>query len=60
MNLRQAADPDARIIGWVSRGTTFTILGTGNSPSGALWYEVKTRSGKSGWIYSRWVRPLED
>jgi cell wall-associated NlpC family hydrolase len=60
MNLRLAADPDARIIGWVSRGSTFKVLGTGNSPSGALWYQVKTHSGREGWIYSRWVRQFED
>ena len=60
MNLRATADPDARIIGWVSRGTTFSVLGSGSSPSGALWYEVKTRSGKTGWVYSRWARMLGD
>jgi cell wall-associated NlpC family hydrolase len=58
MNLRNDADPGARITGWVRRGSTFEILGTGNSPSGALWYEVKLRSGKTGWVYSRWVQPL--
>jgi NlpC/P60 family/Bacterial SH3 domain len=59
MNLRAQADPEERIIGWVSRGTTFKILGDGRSPGGALWYNVETRSGKTGWIYSRWVRPLD-
>jgi cell wall-associated NlpC family hydrolase len=60
MNLRQAADPHGRIIGWVSRGSTFAILGTGNSPSGALWYNVKLRNGRTGWVYSRWVTELRD
>ncbi|CAN5554549.1 hypothetical protein BH23CHL7_BH23CHL7_17610 [soil metagenome] len=60
MNLRRDADPTARIVGWVSRGSTFTIVGTGSSPSGALWYEVKLRSGKTGWVYSRWVNPLDN
>lgn len=56
MNLRVSADPNARIVGWVSRGSTFKVLGTGKSPSGALWYEVKLRSGKTGWVYSRWAQ----
>jgi cell wall-associated NlpC family hydrolase len=56
MNLRREADPSGRIVGWVSRGSSFVILGTGNSPSGALWYEVKLRNGKTGWVYSRWAR----
>jgi cell wall-associated NlpC family hydrolase len=60
MNLRLAADPDARVVGWVSRGTTFTVLGSGSSPSGALWFNVKSRSGREGWVYSRWARMLED
>ena len=60
MNLRRSADPSARIVGWVSRGSTFEVLGTGNSPSGALWYEVKLRSGKTGWVYSRWAQTLDN
>jgi cell wall-associated NlpC family hydrolase len=60
MNLRNDADPGARIIGWVRRGSSFEILGTGNSPSGALWYNVKLRSGKTGWVWSRWVQPLDN
>jgi cell wall-associated NlpC family hydrolase len=59
MNLRASADPNARIIGWVRRGSTFSLLGEGNSPSGALWFEVRTRSGQTGWVYARWARPLE-
>jgi cell wall-associated NlpC family hydrolase len=58
MNLRRNPDPDARIIGWVSRGSKFTITGTGTSPSGALWYSIEMRNGKSGWIFSRWVTVL--
>jgi hypothetical protein len=54
-----SADPNARIIGWVRRGSTFSLLGEGNSPSGALWFEVRLRSGQSGWVYARWARPLE-
>jgi hypothetical protein len=58
MNLRVAADPDARIIGWVGRGAYFKIIGTGTSPAGYNWYEVQTRGGKEGWVYSRWVQEL--
>ncbi|HVM29872.1 MAG TPA: NlpC/P60 family protein [Candidatus Limnocylindrales bacterium] len=60
MNLRNNADPNARIIGWVRRGSSFEILATGNSPSGALWYQVKARNGKTGWVWSRWVQPLNN
>ena len=56
--MRLSADPSARIVGWVGRGKTFKILGTGKSPAGYLWYEVKTSGGKQGWIYSYWVREL--
>ena len=58
MNLRVAADPAARIIGWVGRGSYFKIVGSGTSPAGYDWYQVQTRNGKEGWIYSRWVQDL--
>jgi cell wall-associated NlpC family hydrolase len=58
MNMRVSADPSARIVGWVSRGSTFKIIATGKSPAGYLWYQVETVSGKQGWIYSFWVREL--
>lgn len=57
MNLRNGANPSGRIIGWVSRGTRFKILGEANSPAGYLWYEIQTVSGKRGWVWSHWVRP---
>jgi len=59
MNLRAQPGPDEKIIGWVSRGTTFKILGQGNSPGGALWFNVESLSGKTGWVYSRWARSLD-
>ncbi len=55
MNLRLAADPDARIIGWVGRNSSFKVIGEGTSPAGYPWYQVTTLSGKTGWVYSRWV-----
>jgi len=58
MNLRSAADPNARIIGWIGRNGAFKIVGTGKSPAGYDWFQVETRSGKTGWVYARWVRPL--
>ncbi len=58
LNMRIAADPNARIIGWLGRGKTFKIIGSGNSPAGYKWFEVQTVSGKQGWIYSYWVREL--
>jgi hypothetical protein len=58
LNIRASADPDAQIIGWLGRGKTFEILGSGNSPAGYKWFEVQTVSGKQGWIYSYWVREL--
>jgi len=59
MNLRREPGPDEKIIGWVSRGTTFKILASGNSSGGALWYQVESRSGKTGWVWSGWARPLD-
>ena len=58
MNLRVGADPSGRIIGWVSKGTRFKIINEGSSPSGWLWYEIQTVSGKRGWVWSHWVRPV--
>jgi cell wall-associated NlpC family hydrolase len=58
MNLRTAADPHARIIGWVGRNGAFKIIGAGKSPAGYDWFEIQTRSGKTGWVYARWVRQL--
>jgi cell wall-associated NlpC family hydrolase len=58
MNLRTAADPNARIIGWIGRGGTFKIVDRGLSPAGYPWFKVETRSGKAGWVYARWVREL--
>ena len=58
LNMRVSADPNARIIGWLGRGKTFKIIGSGNSPAGYKWFDVETVSGKQGWIYSYWVREL--
>lgn len=59
LNMRSEPNPQARIIGWVTRGTTVTILGTGRSPSGALWLHVQRNNGREGWIWARWVRVVE-
>ena len=56
MNLRVSPDPSGRIIGWIGRGGTFQIVDQGTSPAGYLWYKVQTKSGKEGWVYSRWVQ----
>jgi len=56
MNLRTAPDSTARIIGWIGRGGTFKVVAEGTSPGGYLWYQVQTKSGKEGWVYSRWVK----
>ena len=58
LNIRVSADPNARILGWLGRNRTVKITGQGNSPAGYLWYEVKTTTGKSGWVFSHWVRQL--
>ncbi|CAN5830165.1 hypothetical protein BH24CHL6_BH24CHL6_00840 [soil metagenome] len=60
MNLRLGPGPAERVTGWVRTGSRFTITGSGHSESGALWYSIETRNGKSGWVYSRWVLPLDD
>jgi cell wall-associated NlpC family hydrolase len=58
MNLRESPDPSARIVGWISRGTTFRIVGSGNSASGYRWYKIETTSGRQGWLFGHWVREL--
>jgi cell wall-associated NlpC family hydrolase len=58
LNMRDSADPNGRIVGWVSRGDTFKIVARSNSPSGWLWYQVRLPSGKEGWLFSYWVREL--
>jgi cell wall-associated NlpC family hydrolase len=58
MNLRSSADPSSRIIGWIGRGGTFNVIDQGTSPAGFVWYKVQTKSGKEGWVYSRWVKEL--
>lgn len=59
MNVRKGPSPDERIVGWVSRGTTFKILAEGRSSGGALWFNVESRSGRTGWVWSGWARPLD-
>jgi cell wall-associated NlpC family hydrolase len=58
MNMRASADPNGQIIGWIGRGGTFKVVDTGTSPAGYTWFKVQTRSGKVGWVYSRWVKEL--
>ena len=60
MNIRTAADPNAKIVGWIGRGGYFKIVDQGNSPGGYLWYQIQTKSGKSGWVYSRWAQPINN
>ena len=43
------------MIGWIGKGGTFKIVDQGTSPAGYVWYQVQTKSGKEGWVYSRWV-----
>lgn len=59
LNLREAADPSARIIGWVGRGVTFNLVAEGTSPAGWLWYQIETSTGKKGWIFAHWTRVIE-
>jgi cell wall-associated NlpC family hydrolase len=58
MNVRNAADPSAQIIGWIGRGGSFNVVDQGTSPAGYVWFKVQTKSGKEGWVYSRWVKEL--
>ena len=60
MNIRTSADPSAKVVGWIGRGGYFKIVDQGNSPGGFLWYQIQTKSGKSGWVYSRWVQPTNN
>jgi hypothetical protein len=58
LNMRESGSADARIIGWVSPGQTFRVIGRSTSPSGWLWYQVRTAGGKEGWLFGYWVREL--
>lgn len=59
LNLRKQPGPDEKIIGWVSRGSRFKVLGTGHSPSGALWLKIEMANGKTGWIWAHWTRMID-
>ena len=58
VSLRDAADPQGRVVGWLGRGRDFKIVDIAHSPSGWLWYRIETVSGKQGWVWSFWTRPL--
>lgn len=58
LNVRVAADPNARIIGWLGKNRTVKIVEQGNSPAGYVWFKVETTSGQAGWVFSHWVRQL--
>jgi len=60
MNIRTDADPNAHIVGWIGRGGYFKIVDQGTSPGGYLWYKIQTKSGKVGWVYSRWAQQLNN
>lgn len=56
LNLRTAPDPAAGLVGVVSRGSDFTVVGADRSPSGSLWLNVATSTGLTGWIWSQWAQ----
>ncbi len=56
LNLRRAPGPDEKITGIVTKDSEFKVLGTGSSPSGALWLNVRMANGKAGWIWAHWTR----
>ncbi len=58
LNIRVAADPSARIVGWLGKDRTVKIVDQANSPAGYVWYQVETSTGKAGWVFSHWVRQL--
>jgi murein DD-endopeptidase len=53
--LRAEADPASQVIGVVSRGSRFTVVGAGRSPSGSLWLQVTTDADATGWIWSQFT-----
>ncbi|CAN5245618.1 hypothetical protein BH24CHL7_BH24CHL7_16220 [soil metagenome] len=59
LNLRRAPGPDEKITGIVGKASEFKVLGTGSSPSGALWLNVRMANGKAGWIWAHWTRIME-
>jgi cell wall-associated NlpC family hydrolase len=55
LNLREQADSDSRIVGWIGSGAYVRIIGQTFSPQGFQYFQVETPNGKIGWVYSRWV-----
>ena len=55
LNLREQADSQSRILGWIGTGAYVRIVGQAFSPQGYLYFQVQTPNGKTGWVYSRWV-----
>jgi uncharacterized protein YgiM (DUF1202 family) len=60
LNLRAAADATAAIVGIVSRGSEFTVVGAARSPTGSLWLNVATSTGSTGWIWSQFTEVPEE
>lgn len=56
LHLRVAPDPAAEIVGIVSRGSDFTVVGADYSPGGSLWLNVTTNTGATGWIWSQFTQ----
>lgn len=50
LNLRSSASTSGSVLGTLYKGETLTILSTTNG-----WYNVKTASGKTGWVSSTYV-----
>lgn len=50
VNLRKSANTSSSVITTLDKGAKLTILKTSSS-----WYNVKTVSGKTGWILSKYV-----
>jgi N-acetylmuramoyl-L-alanine amidase len=50
-NIRESATTDSRIVGTARQGDKLTVV-----ERQGTWYQVKTKDGKTGWVYASLVK----
>ena len=53
--LRTDAGKDKKIITVIKKGATVTKLGSKTAADGTIWYQVKTKDGKTGYASSKYL-----
>ncbi len=51
VNIRQAATTNSRVISTVKRGDKLEVIKKSGS-----WYQIKTESGRTGWVHASLVK----